>query len=70
MKIKMEKFKCGIYSQRYIVDGFDENGNPVIFLINWWQAKTYCDAVRFWNTHWGKRGCKALILRNASPHHP
>ncbi len=67
MKIQMQKFKPGIYAQRYVVSGKDEKGRNCDFVIYHHQAKNYAQAVGFWNKTWGKR-CRAFLLRNAEPY--
>lgn len=66
MKILMKKRKGGCYTERFIVEGLDERGRETRFVIFPSQAKTYPQAVRFWNKTWGKT-CKAFILRNSEP---
>jgi len=67
MKIYMSKRKPGIYAQWFEVFGINEKGKECRFLIYANQAKTYPQAVRFWNKTWGKT-CKAFYLRNATPY--
>ena len=67
MKIIMTKRKPGIYAQWFTIDGLNKNGNFCTYLIYWDQAKTYAQAIRFWNKQWGQYGDKAFILRNSDP---
>ncbi len=62
----MNKRKKGIYGQWFEVLGINEKGDKTWFLIYYNQAKTYPQAVKFWNETWGKK-CKALLLRNSHP---
>ena len=62
----MEKRKPGIYTNWYIVEAKDRIGCRVIFAINKDQAKTYAQAVNFWNREWGKF-YTATLLRSAKP---
>ena len=66
MKIEMTKRKSGVYAQWFSVDGINEKGQQCVFAIYHNQAKTYAQAVRFWNKSWGKT-CKAFVLKNANP---
>jgi len=70
MKIEMQKRKAGIYAQWFSIDGLS-GGKRTTYLIYANQAKTYAQAVRFWNKTWGGRnGNKAFVLRNAEPYNP
>lgn len=68
MKIVMEKRKGGIYAQWYTVLGINPQGRRVNYLIYPQQAKTYAQAVRFFNEAWGKNGHTGLVLRNSEPY--
>lgn len=63
----MTKSKQGLYAQWFTVIGYNKRGNICHFLIYANQAKTYAQAVKFWNKTWGST-CKALVLRNAEPY--
>lgn len=64
----MQKRKAGIYAQWFVIEGISKKGST-LFLIYANQAKTYPQAVRFWNETWGKdKSNKAFILRNAEPY--
>lgn len=69
MKIIMTKREAGIYAQWYEVRGLNADGYPCWFLIYKSQARTYPQAVRYWNRVYGKK-CKAFYLRNSSPFSP
>ena len=66
MKIEMTKRQGGIYAQWYVIEGLDKRGRRCTFLIFPWQARTYAQAVRYWNNHWAKDN-KAFVLKNAEP---
>jgi len=68
MKIVMEKRKGGIYAQWYTIEGRNPKGNRVSYLIYPQQAKTYAQAVQFFNKTWGKDGHIGLVLRNSEPY--
>ena len=61
----MTKRKAGIYCQWYVIEGLDICGRLVYYLIYSKQANTYAKAVKFLNDTWVKKGCKAIVLRNA-----
>lgn len=67
MKIVMEKRKPGIYAQWYNILGRNLRGQLCHYLIYPNQAKTYAQAVRFFNETWGKNGHIAYELRNSEP---
>ena len=66
MEIIKSKRKPGIYAQWYEIFGINEKDERCWFLIYKNQAKTYTQAVKFWNKTWGNK-CKAIFLRNAEP---
>jgi len=67
MKIIMEKRKSGIYAQWYNIVGINLKGKRCYYLIYPNQAKTYAQAVRFFNKVWGSKGHIGLELSNAEP---
>ena len=67
MKIIMEKRKGGIYAQWYNIVGINLEGKTCNYLIYKNQAKTYAQAVRFFNKVWGSKGYIGLELSNAEP---
>jgi len=67
MRVVKSRRKPGIYYHRFVVRGLDERGRETSFLINSSQAKSYSQAVRFWNRVWGSTGCVAFYLCNDEP---
>ena len=65
MQIIMTKRKPGVYCQWFTIQGINEAGHNCSFLIYYSQAKTYAQAIRFFNRSWPK--CKGLVLRNSEP---
>ncbi len=63
----MTKRKRGIYSHWFEVLGFDMHGQETVFLIRYFHAKTYAQAIEYWNKTFGKYN-KAELLRNANPY--
>ena len=66
MEIRKSRRKPGVYAQWYEVFGKNSKGETCWFLIYKNQAKTYNQAVKFWNKTWGHNS-KAFFIRNAQP---